>query len=146
MKSTVNPSQVLKNTCKNNGVSLRPSANKINKFKTETYWAHQRGLESEKHVQEFYFKKGYVLLAQRLKTPFAEVDLIFRSPAGHALMVEVKTTNISEFQNYRISQYQKRRLMRALLFLTERLNSLVEVHWAFVTKEGQVTIIEDICG
>ncbi len=61
-------------------------------------------------------------------------------------MVEVKTVNLSEFQNYRISRKQKARLLRALQFLTDRLDSLVEVHWAFVTKEGAVTVIEDISG
>ncbi|MBV2169834.1 MAG: YraN family protein [Bdellovibrio sp.] len=81
-----------------------------------------------------------------MKTPFAEIDLIFKTPEGHALMVEVKTTNLSEFQNYRISRKQKARLLRALQFLTNRLDSLVEVHWAFVTKEGVVTVIEDISG
>jgi len=81
-----------------------------------------------------------------VKTPFAEIDLIFKTPEGHALMVEVKTVNLSEFQNYRISRKQKARLLRALQFLTDRLDSLVEVHWAFVTKEGAVTVIEDISG
>lgn len=61
-------------------------------------------------------------------------------------MVEVKTNNISAFQNFRIGKRQKIRLVRALLFLSDRLDSLVEVHWAFVTKEGKVTIIEDISG
>lgn len=126
-RSIENPSPALKNT-------------------SEIYWAHKRGLESEKYVQKYYEKRGYELLAQRLKTPFAEVDLIFKTPEGHALMVEVKTTNLSEFQNFRISQRQKNRLIRALQFLTARLDSLVEVHWAFVTKEGDVTIIEDISG
>ncbi|WP_172795333.1 YraN family protein [Bdellovibrio bacteriovorus] len=110
------------------------------------YWAHQRGLDSEKLVQKFYEKKGYTLLAQRVITPFAEVDLIFQTPEGHALMVEVKTTNIADFQPHRISWKQKARLVRALQYLTSKLENLVEVHWAFVTKEGKVTIIEDISG
>lgn len=85
-------------------------------------------------------------MAQRVKTPFAEVDLLFRTPENHVLMVEVKTNNVLAFQNHRISYRQKTRLIRALQFLAEKLDSLVEVHWAFVTKEGKVTIIEDISG
>ncbi|UOF01922.1 hypothetical protein MNR06_03005 [Bdellovibrio reynosensis] len=81
-----------------------------------------------------------------MKTPFAEVDLLFRTPDNHVLMVEVKTNNISAFQNFRIGKRQKNRLVRALQFLSDRLDSLVEVHWAFVTKEGKVTVIEDISG
>ncbi|MEK2645605.1 YraN family protein [Bdellovibrio sp. BCCA] len=128
-KCTENPSPALKNTSP-----------------PKTYWAHERGLDSEKHVQKFYERKGYELLGQRVKTPFAEVDLIFKTPEGHALMVEVKTANIADFQPHRISQRQKTRQLRALQFLAERLDSLVEAHWAFVTKEGVVTIIEDISG
>lgn len=108
------------------------------------YWAHQRGIDSEKAVQNYYLKKGYEVLGQRIKTPYAEVDLILKTPQGHALMVEVKTTNLCEFQNYRISRNQKCRLLRALQFLSDKLETLVEVHWAFVTKEGEVTIIDDI--
>ncbi len=103
-------------------------------------------LDSERRVQIFYQQKGYVLLAQRVKTPFAEVDLLFKTPEGHALMVEVKTANLSAFQNHRISWKQRARLIRALQFLAERWKVPVEVHWAFVTKEGEVTIIEDISG
>lgn len=126
---------------------LKNTSKKLpNNLKKEIYWAHQRGLDSEKIVQNFYQKKGYELLGQRVKTPFAEVDLIFQTPQGHALMVEVKTSNLSEFQNYRISYKQKNRLLRALQFLSVRLDVLIEVHWAFVTKEGEVTVIEDISG
>lgn len=81
-----------------------------------------------------------------MKTPFAEVDLVFKTPDDHLLMVEVKTSNVSDFQFYRISKNQKQRLLRALLFLAERYDMPVEIHWAFVTKEGAVTIIEDISG
>lgn len=81
-----------------------------------------------------------------MKTPFAEIDLVFKTPEGHALMVEVKTVNLDHFHSTRISLKQKQRLLRALQFLAERWNTLVEVHWAFVTKEGEITIIEDISG
>ncbi|MGZ3790708.1 MAG: YraN family protein [Bdellovibrio sp.] len=136
VSSTAGHSLGLKSTSKN-----LPSKNN-----NEPYWAHKRGLDSEKFVQDFYKLKGYELLAQRVKTPFAEVDLLLRAPEGHLLMVEVKTTNLSEFQNYRITIKQKKRLLRALHFLAERLEVLVEVHWAFVTKEGEITVIEDISG
>ncbi|WP_374030159.1 hypothetical protein [Bdellovibrio bacteriovorus] len=81
-----------------------------------------------------------------MKTPFAEVDLLFKSPDGNILMVEVKTANLAEFHFYRISQKQKNRLFRAMQFLACQFEALVEIHWAFVTKEGKVTVIEDISG
>jgi putative endonuclease len=84
-------------------------------------------------------------LKQRLKTPYAEIDLVFRSPDGlNLLMVEVKTANQTTFYNARISPRQKYRLLGASRFLAEQFNCLVEVHWAFVTKNGAVTIIEDV--
>lgn len=114
--------------------------------KKELYWAHERGLQSEKYVIEFYQSNCFELLGQRVKTPFAEVDLLFRAPEGHVLLVEVKTANIQDFHLYRISLKQRKRLLRALLFLAEKFEALVEAHWAFVTKEGEVTIIEDVSG
>lgn len=59
-------------------------------------------------------------------------------------MVEVKTANQGTFYNVRISPRQKYRLLGAASFLAERFKTVVEVHWAFVTKCGEVTIIEDI--
>lgn len=124
----------LKNTCANNS------------SKKSTYWAHERGLASEEHAILHYQSLGCELLGQRVKTPFAEVDLLFKTPHGHLLMVEVKTTNVSEFQMSRITKKQRARLERALIFMAERWDLPVEIHWAFVTKEGQVTPIEDISG
>ncbi|MNL89993.1 hypothetical protein D3C87_2206880 [compost metagenome] len=59
-------------------------------------------------------------------------------------MVEVKTANQTTFYGARISPRQKFRLMGAARFLSEHFNCLVEVHWAFVTKAGEVTIIDDV--
>lgn len=109
------------------------------------YWAHVRGLESEKAVTEYYLKKKYQLLKQRVKTPFAEVDLLFRSPQGHLLMVEVKSANQSCFYSARVSKRQSLRLARAASFLAARFSCLVEYHWAFVDQNFSVTIIEDLC-
>jgi putative endonuclease len=111
---------------------------------SEPYWAHSRGLESEEFVKDHYRKKNYKLKAQRVRTPFAEVDLIFESPAKELLMVEVKSVNIADFAAFRISQKQKQRLIRAMIFLAEKFARPVEVHWAFVTGDGEITIIEDI--
>lgn len=125
---------------------VSPSRESKSTSQSKLYWAHQRGLESESRVIAHYVSKGCELLGQRIKTPFAEVDLLFKNPKGDILMVEVKTANISEFQQYRISWKQKRRLLRALTFLSDETKTPIEVHWAFVTKEGQVTIIDDVSG
>lgn len=109
------------------------------------YWAHFRGLESEKVVIQYYLNKNFQLLKQRVKTPFAEVDLLFRSPRGHLLMVEVKSANDSSFYSARISKRQMQRLNRAACFLADRFDCLVEYHWAFVDQNYSVTVIEDVC-
>ena len=110
------------------------------------YWAHRRGLLSEDRVRAYYQKKSYSLIEQRVRTPYAELDLLFRTPEGHLLIVEVKTANLSSFYNYKVTPRQKVRLLRAVQFLAERFATLVEIHWAFVTKEGEITIISDISG
>lgn len=108
--------------------------------------AHQRGVEAEERVLRHYLDKNHVFLGQRLRTPFAEVDLLFRTPEGHVLMVEVKAISSADFQIYRISQRQKQRLLRALIYFSAQWDCLVEIHWAFVEKSGKVQIIEDISG
>lgn len=108
------------------------------------HWAHQRGLQSELVVEKHFLAQGYQALARRLKTPYAEIDLLFRTPESHLLMVEVKTVNIESFQPHRVSWRQKQRQLRALQFLIQKWGCPVEVNWAFVTKKGELTLIEDI--
>ena len=86
------------------------------------------------------------MIEQRVKTPFAELDLLFRTPEGHLLIDEVKTANLASFYNFKVTPRQKIRLLRAVQFLAERFSTLVEIHWAFVTKDGEITIISDISG
>ena len=81
-----------------------------------------------------------------MRTPFAEIDLVFVSPKKHVLIVEVKSIRSVDFMPYRISQKQKQRQGRALIFLADKMQKLVEAHWAFVTADNQVLVIEDIAG
>lgn len=110
------------------------------------YWAHQRGLDSEKKVQEYYQARGFKLLKHRLKTPFAEVDLLLQSKNGDVVLVEVKSANVEDFQIFRITPKQKKRLERALIFLSEYLDCPVGLNWAFVNKFGEVTVVENVYG
>jgi putative endonuclease len=85
-------------------------------------------------------------LQQRLRTPFAEVDLLFRREAGALLMVEVKTLSRFDFLLHRISPRQKERLFRARLYLQSQYREAVEINWAYVSHNGDVLVIEDVCG
>lgn len=102
-------------------------------------------MESEKIVIAYYLNKKFRLLEQRVKTPFAEVDLLFRSADGNLLMVEVKSANDPCFYSARISKRQMQRLARAVSFLATHFNCLVEYHWAFVDQNQKITVIEDVC-
>lgn len=137
VSSTARPSRELKSS----SLDKAPSHSKV-----PQYWAHRRGLESEEIVKVYYLHRGYILLGQRVQTPFAEVDLLFQTPERYILMVEVKTANLDDFHFFRVSRRQKERQARALHYLAETKNCLVEVHWAFVTKTGELTVIEDISG
>jgi putative endonuclease len=103
-------------------------------------------LNSELRVREYYEKKQYQFLSHRLKTPYGEVDLLFWTSRGHLLMVEVKSSSHHDFQSYRIGWKQKKRLERALIFLSEKFETPVEIHWAFVDSRGEVFIVEDVVG
>ena len=116
------------------------------KSSLKSTWAHQRGLECEAKVIRHYQRKGYHLLRQRLKTPYAEIDLIFRTPEGNLLMVEVKSARTEVFIAYRLSKRQKLRQHQALIFLAEHFKTSVEAHWAFVMDSGEIVVIEDISG
>ncbi|MNY51965.1 hypothetical protein D3C86_1876020 [compost metagenome] len=78
-----------------------------------------------------------------MKTPFAEVDLLFETPEGHLLMVEVKSVKNADFIPTAIGKRQKQRLQRAMIYLAEQFKTPVEVNWAFVSS-FDITVIEDI--
>ncbi len=116
----------------------------FNSSSKKSCWSHQRGLKAEEIVIDYYQSRNFLLLKQRMKTPFAEVDLLFRAPQGHLLMVEVKSVNLSSFYLTRVSKRQKNRLEKAVIFLSNRFNILVEIHWAFVGLDDEVIIFEDV--
>ena len=110
---------------------------------TSTCHAHKQGLWAEAQVIEFCKKQSYQLLAQRLKTPYAEVDLLFRHPhQRQLLLVEVKSLSSWDFIHFRLSKKQKQRLLRAHQYLYEQHEMEVVFNWAFVTPEGEITLIE----
>jgi len=108
------------------------------------HWSHERGLDAESKVIRYFLDQNYELLFQRLKTPFAEVDLVFLAPDGFWLMVEVKSLQQDHFLTYRISRRQKQRLLNARHFLQDRFQELVELHWAFVTGDDDILIVTEL--
>lgn len=132
-KSIAKPSQGLKNISTKSNPKSR-------------YSSWQRGLESEKFTQRYYEELGYQVYKERFRTPFAEVDIIFRHPQKNSVLVEVKTVNSFEFLEHRLQQRQKQRLQRAQLYLSHLWGEALELHLAFVSSNGEVLVFDDLCG
>jgi putative endonuclease len=90
-----------------------------------------------------YRRKNYRLLHQRLKTPFAEVDLVLRSPRGELTLVEVKSVTSFDFLHVRLTGRQKFRLRRALIWSLEK-DPTARLELAVVSQQGDVLIFKDI--
>lgn len=73
-----------------------------------TYWAHRRGEWAEAKVRDYYLQKypDLRLQAQRLKTPYAEIDLLFINRKNELMMVEVKTLSSDSFITHRVTRRQ----------------------------------------
>ncbi len=104
---------------------------------------HRKGYRNEFLVGQFYLRQGFKIVAHRFKTPFAEVDLICEDKNQDLVIVEVKTVSDSFWNSSRISSRQKYRLKNATLHLMEQTSKNVEVHLAFVDKDGKIDILKD---
>lgn len=133
MKSTAKPSLGLKNISSQSSPSSR-------------YSSWQRGLESEKFTQIYYKKLGYEVFKERFRTPFAEIDIVFRHPQKNSVLVEVKTVNSFEFLEHRLRSSQRQRLQRAQLYLSHLWGESLELHLAFVSSDGEVLVFDDLSG
>jgi Holliday junction resolvase-like predicted endonuclease len=87
-----------------------------------------------------FTENGAVVVAQRFKTPFAELDLLFKK--GHKYyLVEVKKVD-SSFDREWVSKKQRERLRNAHLYLLARYPNLKSL-LAVVSQQGKITYVED---
>ena len=105
------------------------------------YVEHIKGLKSEKIVLQFLIKNGWSLTSQRLKTPYAEIDLLVCKDDLYKV-VEVKSINNEEFLEYRLNYKQKARLKKAIEYLIRELDKVVFFELAIVNSQGQIELIE----
>lgn len=111
----------------------------------EKFSAQQKGFECEQLVLTHYLEKSYELIEQRFKTPFAEIDLVLRSPEQEIVLVEVKSLSSFDFLNERVSKSQKQRLLRAFrYFLGE--HDRVRLELAVVSHAGELLIFDNLFG
>ena len=95
----------------------------------------KRGLEAEQFVLEDLNKRNCAIIGERLRTPFAEVDILFRSAKGKVVLLEVKTLSKWVWLETRITKSQKTRLKRAASFIENKLGESVQVCAAFVINK-----------
>ena len=82
--------------------------------------AHRYGLWAENLVACWLFLSGYQILARRLRTPVAEIDILARHrfvDRSCVILVEVKYRRRLEDALEALRPKQKQRLMRAGLWL-----------------------------
>jgi putative endonuclease len=85
---------------------------------------HQDGDQAEHFVAEQLLRAEWQVLARRLRTPYAEVDLLAISPEGkHLVVVEVKARHALSWGTPReaLRWRQQARLARALEYLALRM-------------------------
>lgn len=90
-----------------------------------------------------YQAQGFQLLKRHWKSPFAEIDLVLRSAQNELLLVEVKSVISFEYLHIRLTQKQKNRLKRALLFSIEK-DPTARMELAVVSQQGAILIFNDI--
>lgn len=100
------------------------------------------GEKCEAFALQFYLRLGFQLKAQRLKTKYAEIDLVFVSPQKHLILVEVKSKTRAGFEAFRVSKNQKDRLRRAHEHFSSKWPH-VESHLAIVSQDGLVEVHRD---
>ena len=101
-----------------------------------------RGLECEALIEKFLVRLGFELFSNRLRTPFAEVDLVF-TKNKKVYLIEVKSLGCLDFSLVRISKIQKARLLRARLWLESLWASEVTLAFAYVLKDGAIFIFNE---
>ena len=93
------------------------------------------GYEAEQFVLLDHSKRNCSIISERLCTPFAEVDILFRSAKGQVVLLEVKTLSKWAWIETRLGSKQISRLKRASQFVEGRLGESVQICAAFVMKD-----------
>ena len=124
-----------------------PAKNTVEASKaSKNFSTHSRGLTSEERVVDFYRRRDFVLLRQRQRHKFAEIDLIFQKNKK-LILVEVKTLADSEFVQWKVSQRQRQRLSNAFHYYLHKYPELeVECHMVTVDHSGHIQVYDDFLG
>ncbi|MBL7669649.1 MAG: YraN family protein [Bdellovibrionaceae bacterium] len=97
-----------------------------------------RGKWAENWVQEYLQRRGYVMIAANLRTPWAQVDLVIESPRGRIFLLEVKFLSEAFSPEQRLGKIQEQRLGRARQFLSSVYGKPVGFGLAFVESTRKI--------
>ncbi len=87
-------------------------------------------------------KNNWILAFHRLKTPIAEIDLIFEKDE-QVLLIEVKTLNDSWRAFGRIQEKQLTGLRKNFIFFSNRFKTFnFKVLVAWVDQKNQITFVD----
>ncbi len=102
----------------------------------------ERGLYCEYLVYQKTIKKNLVFLGHQLKTPMAEIDVLFRHQIlDRAIAIEVKTNSSADLLLSRVGLRQKMKLRAARLYL-ERDFTEVQMLLAVVSHDASIELFE----
>lgn len=94
-----------------------------------------QGLQTELQVLEDLRKKSCTILGHRVRTPFAEVDILFLSSKGQIVLLEVKSLSKWAWIETRLTQKQLNRIKRAAFYLEAQFGQSVQICAAFVIDQ-----------
>ncbi len=102
-----------------------------------SYKKHIKGFQSEDKVRQLFLNRGFHLIGQRIRTPFSEVDFLFRQH-GRYLMLEVKSADRFSY----VSPRQMRALKLSFHYFLNKYNAPLRAHLALV-EGSKINIIPD---
>ena len=95
---------------------------------------HITGIVCEEKVKKLFQNKGHELLKQRFKTPYSEVDLLFRN-RKYVTMIEVKSSLSFTY----ISKRQLAALSKSYYYLSEKYKMNMRISAKLIiTKDLQM--------
>jgi putative endonuclease len=104
-----------------------------------------KGIWAEDIAKKYYLDLGLQWVTSRYKTPFAEVDLIFKDQNKILVLIEVKSLINQDYLGTRLGLNQKKRLGRAIQYFSEKGN-LCRFELAVVSQQGRVQTFSDVFG
>jgi Holliday junction resolvase-like predicted endonuclease len=88
-------------------------------------------------------RKNHLLVARNWRSPFAQVDLLVRSPQGVLKVVEVKSCRNPEYWPTSCQPKQLHRLRKVVQWLCGQ-GKPTELLLAFVSESDEITLIEQV--